>query len=177
MRTHSSTDNSYQVKSSDDWWRFAYDIVFNFLKSSDFQKIFRFWENFHILEKHCQRHNRQCFGFSENFLIFGKKIPILGKFSDLWNIFGNFLDFQKIFRFLKKKFRFLKGFQICGKFLTLTEIWRLRHWLHFWQLRTTIWTITLWPLNREWWWQHSQFLLCFEVNTAKNYCFIYIWIQ
>ena len=37
----------------------------------------------------------------------------------------------------------------------------LRHWLHCWQLRTTIWTITLCPLNREWWWQHSQFLRCF----------------
>ena len=40
-------------------------------------------------------------------------------------------------------------------------MWHLRHWLHCWQLRTTIWTITLWPLNREWWWQHSQFLRCF----------------
>ena len=41
------------------------------------------------------------------------------------------------------------------------ETWHLRHWLHFWQLRTTIWTITLCPLNIEWWWQHSQFLRCF----------------
>ena len=42
------------------------------------------------------------------------------------------------------------------------ETWHLRHWLHFWQLRTTIWTITLWHLNREWWWQHSQFLQCLK---------------
>ena len=26
---------------------------------------------------------------------------------------------------------------------------------------TTILTFTLWPLNKEWWWQHSQFLRCF----------------
>ena len=44
--------------------------------------------------------------------------------------------------------------------------WHLRHWLHFWQLRTTILTFTLWPLNKEWWWQHSQFLRCFG-NTPK----------
>ena len=41
------------------------------------------------------------------------------------------------------------------------DSWHLRHWLHFWQLRTTILTFTLWPLNKEWWWQHSQFLRCF----------------
>ena len=41
------------------------------------------------------------------------------------------------------------------------ETWHLRHWFHFWQLRTTILTVTLWPLNKEWWWQHSQFLRCF----------------
>ena len=27
------------------------------------------------------------------------------------------------------------------------ETWHLRHWLHLWQLRTTILTFTLWPLN------------------------------
>ena len=42
------------------------------------------------------------------------------------------------------------------------ETWHLRHWLHFWQLRTTILTITLWPLNKEWQGQHLQFLRCFR---------------
>ena len=59
-------------------------------------------------------------------------------------------------------------FQICGKYNDIKsnprdlwpETWLLRHWLHFWQLRTTILTITLWPLKKEWWWQHSQFLRC-----------------
>ena len=46
------------------------------------------------------------------------------------------------------------------------ETWHLRHWFHFWQLRTTIWTITLWPLNREWWWQHSQFLRCLKTTCS-----------
>ena len=41
------------------------------------------------------------------------------------------------------------------------ETWQLKHWLHFWQLRTTILTFTLWPLNKEWRGQHSQFLRCF----------------
>ena len=60
-------------------------------------------------------------------------------------------------------------FQICGKYNDIKsnprdlwpETWLLRHWLFFWQLRTTILTITLWPLKKEWWWQHSQFLRCF----------------
>ena len=65
-----------------------------------------------------------------------------------------------MFSDLQKVFRFLGSFQSFWKFLW-PETWHLRHWLHFWQLRTTIWTITLWPLNREWWWQHSQFLRCF----------------
>ena len=43
---------------------------------------------------------------------------------------------------------------------------RLDTWLHLWQLRTTIWTSTLWPLNTEWWWQHSQFLRCFLSSTG-----------
>ena len=43
------------------------------------------------------------------------------------------------------------------------ETWHLRHWFHFWQLRTTILTFTLWLLNKEWWWQHSQFLRCFII--------------
>ena len=30
------------------------------------------------------------------------------------------------------------------------ETWHLRHWFDFWQLRTTISTFTLWPLNKEW---------------------------
>ena len=41
--------------------------------------------------------------------------------------------------------------------------WHLRHWLHCWQLRTTLLTITLWPLNKEWWWKHLQFLRCFYI--------------
>ena len=39
----------------------------------------------------------------------------------------------------------MESFQNFGKFLW-PETWHLRHWLHFWQLRTTIWAITLWPL-------------------------------
>ena len=63
-------------------------------------------------------------------------------------------------------------FQICGKYNDIKsnprdlwpETWLLRHWLFFWQLRTTILTITLWPLKKEWWWQHSQFLRCFGLD-------------
>ena len=44
------------------------------------------------------------------------------------------------------------------------------HWSHCWQLRTTILTITLWILNKEWRGQHLQFLRCLEQsNDAIGY--------
>ena len=72
-----------------------------------------------------------------------------------------------MFSDLRKVFRILGSFQSVWKFLW-PETWHLRHRLHFWQLRTTIWTITLWPLNREWWWQPSQFLRCFVLITFRG---------
>ena len=90
-----------------------------------------------------QAHRRQ--GFDDNFR---------------WQSFD-----KKFSEFLKVS-NFFESFQIFWKFLW-PETWHLRHWLHFWQLRTTIWTITLWPLNTEWWWQHSQFLRCFK-NIFKQ---------
>ena len=48
-------------------------------------------------------------------------------------------------------------------------MWHLRHWLHCWQLRTTLLRITLWPLNKEWWGQHLQFLRCFSLGLPLSY--------
>ena len=87
--------------------------------------------------------------------------------TDIWQIFDRFLtDVWQIFdrffeniQYLQKIVRFLKHF----------VTWDLRHWLHFWQLRTTIWTITLWPLNKEWRGQHSQFLRCFNLHEIYNW--------
>ena len=74
----------------------------------------------------------------------------------------------------------MKSFQIFWKFLW-PETWHLGHWLHFWQLRTTISTITLWPLNTEWWWQHSQFLRCFSLKCGEkfnnSFCGYGLWID
>ena len=55
-----------------------------------------------------------------------------------------------------------------GKFSDFLKIlwpdtWHLRHWLHCWQLRTTI---TLWPLNKEWRGQHLQFLQWFQMRET-----------
>ena len=64
------------------------------------------------------------------------------------------------------------NFQIFGKFQIFWEnfvAWHLRHWLHCIQLRTTILTITLWPLNKEWWGQHLQFLRCFSLGLPLSY--------
>ena len=93
-------------------------------------------------------------------------LTILNNF-DLF--FWQFLTIFSIFWQFFNVFRFLGSFQSFWKFLW-PETWHLRHWLHFWQLRTTIWTITLWPLNREWWWQHSQFLRCFLWVRPKERC-------
>ena len=84
----------------------------------------------------------------ENLMILVNLMNLFEKFQ----IFGNFSDFRK-----------------TNPRDLWPDTWYLRHWLHFWQLRTTIWTITLWPLNIEWWWQHSQFLRCFHfVNTVPS---------
>ena len=63
--------------------------------------------------------------------------------------------------------RFLESFQICWKFLWPYTL-HLRHWLHFWQLRITILTFTLWPLNKEWRGQHSQFLRRFFGHVMSS---------
>ena len=75
-----------------------------------------------------------------------------------------------------KVFRYFESFQIFWKFFW-PETWHLRHWLHFWQLRTTIWTITLWPLNTEWWWHscdvfETHTFLLLEGNGANNQHYI-----
>ena len=71
-----------------------------------------------------------------------------------------------LWQFLMTILRFLENFQMFRIFSDFLKIlwpdtWHLRHWLHCWQLRTTILTITLWPLNKEWGGQHSQLLRCF----------------
>ena len=86
---------------------------------------------------------------------FLKSFQIFEKFSDIWKVF-----------------RFFESCQIFWKLLW-PETWHLRHWLHFWQLRTTIWTITMWPLNRERWWQHSQFLRCFISVFELEFAFAF----
>ena len=97
-----------------------------------------------------------------------------GHFWQFWQFLQNFGKHLRcaencpIFREKKSDFlQLFESFQIFWKFLW-PETWHLRHWLHFWQLRTTIWTITLWPLNTEWWWQHSQFLRCFVYQEPKQ---------
>ena len=66
--------------------------------------------------------------------------------------------------------------------MTIFVTWHLIHWSHCRQLRTTVLTITLWPLNKEWWGQHSQFLRCFNkwygFYQNDDWCsFQFIWRQ
>ena len=68
------------------------------------------------------------------------------QFLTIWTYFWKTFKICRILSDFRKVFRFFESFQIFWKFLW-PETWHLRHWLHFWQLRTTIWTITLWPLN------------------------------
>ena len=78
---------------------------------------------------------------------FLKSFQIFEKFSDIWKVF-----------------RFFESCQIFWKLLW-PETWHLRHRLHFWQLRSTI---AVWPLNTEWWWQHSQFVRCLIYSLKKS---------
>ena len=112
------------------FWQFFYNLLTMFDNSTILTIFDNFWWQFLMTI------------FDENFW---------WQFWQFWQIFGKHLRFAENFQ--------IADFQIFWKFLW-PETWHLRHWLHFWQLRTTIWTITLWPLNIEWWWQHSQFLRC-----------------
>ena len=81
--------------------------------------------------------------------------------------FYNFWQFLQFLQFLSV-FKFAENFQIFGEFSEFLKVFvtwdmTLETLVTFLKLRTTIWTITLWPLNREWWWQHSQFLRCFYI--------------
>ena len=69
-------------------------------------------------------------------------------FDDNFPIFGKFSDF-------------LKSCDLKLDTWDTDYMWHLRHWLHCWQLRTTLLRITLWPLYKVWQGQHSQFLRCF----------------
>ena len=86
-------------------------------------------------------------------------LPTFWKKFTIFTIFDNFDIFWQFLQFWHF-LTIMSIFQSFWRFLW-PETWHLRHWLHFWQLRRTIWTITLWSLNTEWWWQHSQFLPCF----------------
>ena len=81
-------------------------------------------------------------------------------FVDNFQIFGKFLDFRIFF------FRFFENFVTWH--LTLETLITLT--IDNWQLRTTILTITLWPLNKEWRGQHSQFLRCFVSVRISRQC-------
>ena len=81
-------------------------------------------------------------------------------------IFDNFWQLLTIFQ----------CFQIFGEFseflkLFLTRDMTLDTLISFLTIENNN-IVTLWPLNKEWWWQHSQFLRCFGLNsqcTAVNY--------
>ena len=59
--------------------------------------------------------------------------------------------------------RFQRNYHILLN--TWPDTCHLRHWLHCWQLRTTLLTITLWPLNNKWQGQLFTILAVFD-NTA-----------
>ena len=69
---------------------------------SDFRKIFRFSENFHIFGK--MSYFRKIIIFSKNFQIFENfsDFQKLFRFSENFQIFGKFSDFLKSFRFSEK---------------------------------------------------------------------------
>ena len=91
-----------------------------------------------------------------------------------WQFLMTIFDDNFWWHFLMTIFRLLENFQIFGFFssdflkILWPDTWHLRHWLHCWQLRTTILTITLWPLNKEWQWQHSQ---CFHILWTEEELF------
>ena len=86
----------------------------------------------------------------------------------MFRLLETFSDFQKIFRLLENFQMFRKSLDFLWKILrwdVWPETWHSSHWL---QLRTTILTTTLWPLNKEWRGQHLQFLRCFFAKPSLD---------
>ena len=85
------------------------------------------------------------------------------RFSEKFQIFGKISDFPKKSEFWKN-FRFSEKFQIFGKFLNFQISLKFSDfWKNFWVLESfQIFWKFLWP----WWWQHSQFLRCFQKKSA-----------
>ena len=49
--------------------------------------------------------------------------------------------------------------------------WIVEKYFRFLKKKLDLWKkITLWPLNKEWRGQHSQFLRCFNVSDDKTHC-------
>ena len=121
-----------------------------------------------VMRKHDLTNILTIFDNFDNFWQFLTILTIFDNFDNFWQ----FLTILTIMTTFDNFWQFMWSFQCFWKFLW-PETWHLRHWLHFWQLRTTTLTITLWPLNREWWWQHSQFLRCF----LRAYLILIGWKQ
>ena len=80
---------------------------------------------------------------------------------------NNFVDKKFSSTIVDNKFssaidvRFLKSCDLKLDTWDTDYMWHLRHWLHCWQLRTTLLRITLWSWIALRQGQHSQFLRCF----------------
>ena len=84
-----------------------------------------------------------------------REIEEYASWNSWWQFMMTIHDDNSWWQFFMKIFRVFGKFQMFGKFSDFLKIlWpdtlHLRHWLHCWQLRTTVLTITLWPLNKEW---------------------------
>ena len=116
-------------------------------------------------------------------------MKILTIFENLYN-FWEFLKFLKIFTFFYNFENFwqslqflsiLTSFDNCRQFRQIIQLllpfdnwkdnpgdlWHLRHWLQFWQLRTWIHGNLCYLTIKSDTGQHSQFLQCFR-ETQKN---------
>jgi len=137
------------------WWQFLWQFLMTFF---DDNFRWQFWWQFLV----------KIFGdnfwwqflmtiFYDNFL----SLFLMTNFDDNFHFFENGWNFFSS--------DFWNFFQIFWKSCYLTLDTLIRHWLHCWQLRTTILTITLWPLNKEWRGQHSQFLRCFlSISSVRE---------
>ena len=96
------------------------------------------------------------------------------RFSEKFQIFGKFLNFQEKFQISLKVFRFLNSFQIFGKFSDLLKVFvtwdlTLETLITFLTIENnnTILTFTLWPLNKRGQYLQFFFQLCLFLSWQK----------
>ena len=111
-----------------------------------------------------------------NFIWQSKVVWDLNSSVTIWDTFDNFRQFWPILTIFDNVGQSLTSFDnfVCESFDyndkdNPSDLWHLRHWLQFWQLRTWIHDNLCYLTIKSDTGQHSQFLRCLLLTTPQQF--------